>query len=240
MLAASTPSCNCRVSGRHRPSYTGGRGRQNARWFDTGLDICTDPKAPTGIGAFVKPLSLRADITAKRTRVQIITNSPASVPAFRRRIVAISRLLARYLYVLYRKVHASEKGYLRSHYLPFESTPASLLRECQSDIRTACSRIGQRIDKLPFRWISPVGPCYERDAKGNLIPNMRTRSCMSDMQSFETQHPKATEFDWEVFRIGWEAGARWCDGTQLATQTLCESDREENTCNPPDRAIIGH
>jgi hypothetical protein len=32
---------------------------------------------------------------------------------------------------------------------------------------------------------------------------------MRDMQRFENDHPTATEFDWEVFRIGWDMGAKW-------------------------------
>jgi hypothetical protein len=169
----------------------------------------------------------------------VIDPLSAKVRAFRRRIAAIYRLLVRYLSVLYRIARASNGDYWQSHYLPMESTPASLLRECLSDIRTACFRIGQRIDKLPFPWISPVGPCYERDAKGNVVPNMRTRSCMSDMQNFENQFPTATEFDWEVYRLGWEAGAKRYEGTPSATHGQYVSDHEENTCNPPNCAIIG-
>lgn len=115
---------------------------------------------------------------------------------------------------------------------------APLLREFLSDIRTALYRMGQRIDKLPFFYMPPVGPCYERDTKGNWAPNIRTLACMADMQRLESDFPTATDFDWEMFRIGWEAGAKWCAGTQSATLAQSEPDHAGNTCSSPDAAII--
>jgi hypothetical protein len=50
---------------------------------------------------------------------------------------------------------------------------------------------------------------------------------MVDMQHLENDHPAATGFDWEMFRIGWEAGAKWGEAHR------CERERGENTYHPP-------
>jgi len=43
-----------------------------------------------------------------------------------------------------------------------------------SDMRTALYRMGQRVDKLPFLWSRPVGPCFDRLPMAVGFPNKRT------------------------------------------------------------------
>jgi hypothetical protein len=160
-------------------------------------------------------------------------DSSATVHVFRRRIAAIFRLLTRYLIVLSHKLHAPKKGHLRIQYLPFEITPAWLVRECLQDIRTACYRIGQRIDKLPWPLLLDVGPGCQLESNGNWVPNMRTHSCMKDMQRYESRFPMATRFDWEMFVTGWQAGAEWREGNLFATNVDHVSNREQKTSDSP-------
>jgi len=158
-------------------------------------------------------------------------SSSVRSPALRRRLSAIFRLVARWFCVRCRKLLAWRKGYAQSHYLPMESTPFLLLQECRSDLRTALNRMARRVDKLPFFWTLPIGPCYQLARNGSWEPNTRTLACIADMQSFESQFPTATNFDWEMFRVGWEAGAKWYDGNRPGI------NHEEDTCDPPSRII---
>jgi hypothetical protein len=87
-------------------------------------------------------------------------------------------------------------------------TPVSLLRSCLSDTKTALYRMGRRVDSLPNPYMLPFGSTVVAP-NGSWMPSTRTLGCMRDMQNFETQLPMATEFDWEYFQIGWEAGAKW-------------------------------
>lgn len=136
-------------------------------------------------------------------------------------------LLARYIHVQYRKVKPSRRDWLQSQYLLGEASPWALLRECVSDLRTALYRIGRRVDALPFLWSAPFGGSVI-DSNGNLAPNTRTLGCMRDMQRLESDFPNATGFDWEMFQVGWEAGAKWAESNS------CKQEQAENTCNPPD------
>jgi hypothetical protein len=44
--------------------------------------------------------------------------------------------------------------------------------------------------------------------------------------------PKATLFDEELFRLGWEAGAKYGLGSS------CSGGMEEKSCNPPESNMI--
>ena len=70
------------------------------------------------------------------------------------------------------------------------------------------------------------------DPSGNLAPNTRTLGCMKDMQRSESDFPNATGFDWEMFQIGWEAGAKWADSNS------CSEEQAGSTCNSTDRISI--
>jgi hypothetical protein len=91
--------------------------------------------------------------------------------------------------------------------------------------------MGRRVDKLPFPYMALFGSS-EVDATGHLRPNTRTLGCMKDMQRYESQFPTATDFDWELFQIGWEAGAEWGAGTP------CTSEKAGNAFNPPEKNSI--
>jgi hypothetical protein len=126
-----------------------------------------------------------------------------------RRLTALVRLLGKRVYVLLcRILRLPRKAYLRSQYLHGEVTPWEVLQGCLADIGTALYRIGQRIDKLPYCYTCPIAPYSERAPIHSLTRNTLAPYCMSDMQSFESHFPKATEFDWEMFVIGWYAGAK--------------------------------
>jgi hypothetical protein len=145
----------------------------------------------------------------------------------------IGRLMGRYSYVLFRRVFPSRRDWLRANVLPGEATPFSLLQECGSDLSTALHHMGQRVDALPFLWCSPFGGSVV-DSNGNLAPNTRTLACMKDMQHLESQFPTATGFDWEMFRIGWEAGAKWGECNPY------KAEQARNTWNSPEsRSIAG-
>jgi hypothetical protein len=87
--------------------------------------------------------------------------------------------------------------------------------------------MGWRVDALPFDWGQSFGGS-EIDANGNLVPNIRTLGCMTDMQRLENDFPIATGFDWEMFQIGWEAGAKWAESNS------CRQEEAGSTCSPPD------
>lgn len=147
------------------------------------------------------------------------------------RTLQIVRLVGRSLHVLFRKVFPSRRWSPRSEYQLMEMTPVSLLRECVRDLHTAFRRMGRRVDALPFPWTSPFGGSVI-DANGYLRPNTRTLGCMKDMQRLEGDFPISTNFDWEMFRIGWEAGAKWGENNSCKTEPL------ENPYNPPENNRI--
>jgi hypothetical protein len=89
------------------------------------------------------------------------------------------------------------------------ATLRGLLLGCVSDLRTCLFRMGKRFGKLPAVYSAELGPAIQRDANGHLQPNTRTHGCIADIRSFEASHRGATVFDVEVFRQGWERGARW-------------------------------
>lgn len=100
------------------------------------------------------------------------------------------------------------------------SLPA-LLRGCARDLRTGLCRMGQRIDTLPSVYLPSLGPAIERLPDGSLQPCTRTLSCTKDIRSFEALHPGATEFDVEIFALGWQRGARW------SADSVCTSNKQE-------------
>ena len=144
-----------------------------------------------------------------------------------RRFGKVCLLLGKWFRVYFGRLLPWRLSYSQSHYVLMEATPFSLLQGFLSDMRTALYRMGQRVDKLPFLWSRPVGPCFEQAPNGSWIPNKRTHGCMTDMQRFERDNPQATPFDWETYRTGWEAGARWADGSAYI------QEQEESTCNSP-------
>lgn len=137
-----------------------------------------------------------------------VTN-PSQFLLLYRRTRAVVCLACRSFYVFLRKVIPSARVCWRDRFLPAEATPSALLRGFLSDLRTALYRIGRRVDTLPALYTLDAGPCYEHDATGNFQPNTRTLGCISDMQHSESLFPTATDFDWEMFRIGWNMGAKW-------------------------------
>lgn len=89
----------------------------------------------------------------------------------------------------------------------------SSLRGFLRDLHTALFRMGRRLDRLPLVYSIDAGPAMSRDANGILQPNTRTLSCMRDIKHFEVDHPEATAFDLEIFRLGWERGTEWAVGS---------------------------
>jgi hypothetical protein len=92
--------------------------------------------------------------------------------------------------------------------------------------------MGQRVDKLPFDWYFWGDPLYEMDAEGNWQESTRTHACTKGMQDFEARFPQATEFDWETFQIGWNAGAEWARGN------ACIQEQPIGACNSPEPTSI--
>jgi hypothetical protein len=54
-----------------------------------------------------------------------------------------------------------------------------------------------------------LGPVLRLDSSGQPQPCIRTRDCSASIQSYAASHPWTTVFDWEIYRMGWEAGAKW-------------------------------
>jgi hypothetical protein len=143
------------------------------------------------------------------------------------------RLAYRSLRVLYHKVFPAQKWSPRDQYQFGDATVLSLLRGCAADFGTAFHRIGRRIDALPNFWSSPFGRS-EVDPIGNLRPDTQTLGCMRDMQRSESDFPNATGFDWEMYRFGWEAGAKWCENNP------CSQGRAGIPCDSPGGGIISN
>ncbi len=136
----------------------------------------------------------------------------AGRPVWKRILRCIGALLAlagHSLGVRYRKVFHPRKYDLLDLPRRLDATPASLLQECATDLRTALLRMECRFDALPASWSFDVGPCFERDSSGNLRPNRDSAARMRDIEKFQTERPTATLFDGEVFLAGWEAGVRY-------------------------------
>jgi hypothetical protein len=85
---------------------------------------------------------------------------------------------------------------------------------------------------LPFVWTYSAGPCFERDPTGTLQLNSRSLASMRDIESFQKEHPTATQFDEEIFHFGWEAGATWAENSS------CKEERVEKSCDSPNRDSI--
>jgi len=51
-----------------------------------------------------------------------------------------------------------------------------------------------------------MGPEFQRDTSGHLIPNRRKQAHTTDMQQIRERHPWLSPEDWNLFLIGWGAG----------------------------------
>ena len=156
-----------------------------------------------------------------------LKNRPV-VPRILRCIGLLGGLLARDLRVRYRIRFRSGRLLPQDWPLPQRATLAALLQGCATDLGTAFSRMERRFDALPELWTYDVGPCFERGPNGNLRPNRNSDACMTDIESFHAERPTATLFDGEVFRLGWEAGAKY------GRDNSCTEDTEGRPCNSPD------
>ena len=143
-------------------------------------------------------------------------------------IGSLRGLVLRCFCARYRRVFRKGEFVPQDWLHPLSATPRALLRGCAADLRTAVWRMERRFDALPESWTYDAGSCFERDASGNLQPNSDSAACIRDIGSFQRENPKATLFDDEVFRSGWEAGAKY------GQDKSCREGTEEKPCNPPD------
>jgi hypothetical protein len=149
------------------------------------------------------------------------------------RCIGMLHVLAfRSLGVHYCKVFQTRKFDLLDLPRLLDATLTSLLRECATDLRTALHRMECRFDVLPDSWSCDLGPCFERDSSDNLQPNRDSDGRMRGIEKFQRERPTATQFDWELFLAGWEAGA------QYARRTICMADTVGRSCNSPDHNRI--
>lgn len=151
----------------------------------------------------------------------------SKIQATRRRIRNLFLWTARYSYARVRTLFHGQQNAQHTLVLLTWATPASLINGCVSDLRTALYRMGERIDALPGSWCSPFGST-RLDPIGNLQPSTQTLACMQDMQNSASRFPTATAFDWEIFRLGWEAGAKWNESN------LYKTEQAGNAWNPPN------
>jgi hypothetical protein len=146
----------------------------------------------------------------------------AGRPVLKRILRCIGALLALAVHssgVRYRKVFHPRKFDLLDLPRLLDATPASLLQECATDLRTALLRMECRFDVLPSLWSADIGSCFERDSSDNLRPNRDSAARMRGIEKFQRERPTATQFDWELFLAGWEAGVR------CAQDTSCTEDK---------------
>jgi hypothetical protein len=122
-----------------------------------------------------------------------------------------------YSYGLARKLYLLRKVGVMRPRQPGLASLRSLLLGCLSDLRTCLFRMAKRVGTLPSVYSAELGPALQRDATGHLQANTRTHGCIECIRSFEASHPEATVFDVEVFRQGWETGARWVENTTCTT-----------------------
>jgi hypothetical protein len=156
-------------------------------------------------------------------------------PVWKRILRCSARLLALAVHswgVYYRKVFHPSKFDLLDLPRLLDATPISLLRECATDLRTALLRMECRFDVLPSLWSVDIGSCFERDSSGNLRPNRDSDARMRGIEKFQIERPTATQFDWELFLAGWEAGV------QYARNTSCTGDTAGKSCKAPDSNSI--
>ncbi len=169
-----------------------------------------------------------------------LTNPPSPTAMDRPALLRILRcigllreLLIHDLGVRYRRVFRSGRLLPQDWFHPLRSTPRALVQGCAADLGTALRRMERRFDALPEVCILvDLGPCFQRDASGNLQPNTDSDACMRDIESFQTARPKATLFDVELFHLGWEAGVKYGSGKS------CSRGMEEKPSNPPDHNSI--
>lgn len=156
-------------------------------------------------------------------------------PVWKRILRCIGLMCAlgiRSLGVQYRKVFRPKKFRLLDLPRLLDATPTSLLRECATDLRTALLRMECRFDVLPSLWSVDIGSCFERDSSGNLRPNRDSNARMRGIERFQTERPTATQFDWELFLAGWEAGV------QCVRDTSCTADTAGKSRKSPDSDSI--
>lgn len=129
-------------------------------------------------------------------------------------------------YTLFRSVRADQLRILQRGW----QNPWMLLRLYRYDYRTLRFRIGSRLQHLPVGYWGLGLPAYEkeRDAHGNLRPNIRTRACMTDIECFELEHTETTKFDHDYFLLGWKAGLRWAEHNS----DFCKSELSAVSSSP--------
>jgi hypothetical protein len=71
----------------------------------------------------------------------------------------------------------------------------------------------RRISALPNCELIRGLPAIEPGGSPEPRWNKKTLACMTDIEKFLTANPQATEFDDELFRLGWSAGVQSDYGT---------------------------
>jgi hypothetical protein len=99
-------------------------------------------------------------------------------------------------------------------YLDYAKSPASLRRELRRDLNTLIQRMERRISALPNRELIRGLRVFEPGGSPEPRWNKKTLACMTDIEKFLTANPQATEFDDEIFRLGWSAGVESDYGTR--------------------------
>jgi hypothetical protein len=145
-----------------------------------------------------------------------------------RSIESLRKLVVRDLGARYRRVFHGNRFSIQDWQHLQHETLGALLRGCATDLRTALLRMECRFDVLPQSWTYDIGPCFERDSSGNLQPNRDSDACMTDIERFQKERPRATLFDAELFHAGWIAGV------QYARRTICTEDTARKSCKSPD------
>lgn len=77
------------------------------------------------------------------------------------------------------------------------------------ELRSFWLRTRLRYERGYGRYPVPFLPSCYLAPSGDYREDMRSRACMSDIESFLSERPWATVVDQEVYRDGWLAGAEW-------------------------------
>jgi hypothetical protein len=77
------------------------------------------------------------------------------------------------------------------------------------ELRSFLHRIALRSEKSRQSFFLRLGAVCHLGQTGLPEECIRMRDCTRDIESFVASHPWATAIDWDHYREGWEAGARW-------------------------------
>ncbi len=107
-----------------------------------------------------------------------------------------------------------------------------LIEGYKLELHSLVRRIALRSEKSRESFLLHLGPVFHLGPTGLPEECIRMRGCTRDIENFAASRPWATAIEWEVFRDGWEAGARWNQNNRC----ICTSANTVSSLSAPSFA----